>query len=675
MIKYLMAFKEDRMLTLTLEAKRPEDEFKFHQLLFAVHKSKENRLSQNFGVTKSSCKLAVDFSAVLRPSMEVVDICVFQQLKRFRKIRLFARNFCSEEERRCRCREFTNDFICEFLRFQLLRILFRYSTPDAFYIEPRRKDGSVATDEYLFIDKASSESGVTSAFENPIPTMNVDVRPIYGIWGVIPLIAGNYLIVITKADVIGTLNGHEIYHIRESDIIPFQKSTLHLTQRQNWYNNYYLDMLRTVLSINGFYYSPSYDLSRSLQFLGENASPEYANQSLFDRAANLFCWNSYLLSSLSRQVELHDFCLPIIHGFVGIRLCNIQGRQFKLILISRRPTERPGVRFQVRGTSPDGAAANFVETEQIVEVDDGTRESRRWTAFLQTRGSIPLLWSQKPNLRWQPQPYMRPQDDQLDAYMRHMKEMRKRYDGEHVIVNLVNQRGREHRLGSELARVVLQASLEFVKYVPFDFHGECKDLNWTGLATLRQMLDPDIRRFGFFSSSIANPSESRLQQGYFRTNCMDCLDRTNVAQAMIAKESLRYQLIHLGVVNESVGDLDCYPEFAFIFRNIWADNGDECSKQYAGTGALKDAMNLFLGCFCVSQHELPEGLEESAISFNANGAAVAGAVFSVSMMFLCVLVSENISATVFWFVIFFAFASFIILNGEEFVRNPKLKVE
>ena len=37
----------------------------------------------------------------------------------------------------------------------------------------------------------------------------------------------------------------------------------------------------------------------------------------------------------------------------------------------------------VRGSDTNGAAANFVETEQIVEVDDGTCESRRWTAFLQ----------------------------------------------------------------------------------------------------------------------------------------------------------------------------------------------------------------------------------------------------------------------------------------------------
>ncbi len=33
-----------------------------------------------------------------------------------------------------------------------------------------------------------------------------------------------------------------------------------------------------------------------------------------------------------------------------------------------------------------------------------------------------------------------------------------------------------------------------------------------------------------------------VQQGVFRTNCIDCLDRTNVVQGMLAKKSLLDQL-------------------------------------------------------------------------------------------------------------------------------------
>lgn len=32
------------------------------------------------------------------------------------------------------------------------------------------------------------------------------------------------------------------------------------------------------------------------------------------------------------------------------------------------------------------------------------------------------------------------------------------------------------------------------------------------------------------------------QEGVFRTNCIDCLDRTNVVQSLLARESLQLQL-------------------------------------------------------------------------------------------------------------------------------------
>ena len=48
---------------------------------------------------------------------------------------------------------------------------------------------------------------------------------------------------------------------------------------------------------------------------------------------------------------------------------------------------------------------------------------------------------------------------------------------------------------------------------------------------------------GFFCASIMENDRTSLsiirqQTGVFRTNCMDCLDRTNVVQSMLAAENL-----------------------------------------------------------------------------------------------------------------------------------------
>ena len=45
-------------------------------------------------------------------------------------------------------------------------------------------------------------------------------------------------------------------------------------------------------------------------------------------------------------------------------------------------------RFEVRGVDDDGHVANYVETEQLVMMDNAC------TSFLQIRGSVPLFWEQ-----------------------------------------------------------------------------------------------------------------------------------------------------------------------------------------------------------------------------------------------------------------------------------------
>lgn len=51
----------------------------------------------------------------------------------------------------------------------------------------------------------------------------------------------------------------------------------------------------------------------------------------------------------------------------------------------------------------------------------------------------------------------------------------------------------------------------------------------------------------------------QLQTGVLRTNCVDCLDRTNTAQFMVGKCALAYQLYALGMIDKPrlQFDTDC----------------------------------------------------------------------------------------------------------------------
>lgn len=72
------------------------------------------------------------------------------------------------------------------------------------------------------------------------------------------------------------------------------------------------------------------------------------------------------------------------------------------------------------------------------------------------------------------------------------------------------------------------------------------------------------------------------QFGVLRTNCIDCLDRTNVAQFCFARANLVHMLHGLGI--------DLHPgalsEVWRILLEMWAENGDQMAKQYGGSGAM-----------------------------------------------------------------------------------------
>ena len=81
------------------------------------------------------------------------------------------------------------------------------------------------------------------------------------------------------------------------------------------------------------------------------------------------------------------------------------------------------------------------------------------------------------------------------------------------------------------------------------------------------------------------------QKVVFRTNCIDSLDRTNVVQSVFARYFLLLMLKDLGLSDVSPSKEDITTNFRGNFenkfKNLWADNGDNLSFTYSGTGAMK----------------------------------------------------------------------------------------
>ncbi|XP_076813985.1 phosphatidylinositol-3-phosphatase SAC1-like [Clavelina lepadiformis] len=569
-------------------------------------------------------------------------------------------------------------------------------TNDAFYIESL----NAGSRDVLVIDRINCEIDLKSDQED-IPPSLAESKAIYGIFGIIQLVGGSYLIVITERVRVGDILGHTIWKVTKTEILPYRRSLLNLNEAQTSDNATYLSMLEHALSVESFYFSSSYDITHSMQRLA-TVDTGFHSESLSTRADPRFFWNRHALREFLERPELERFTTPIVQGFVSITSCFVKGRTFDLVLISRRSTLRAGTRYNVRGTDSNGNAANFVETEQMLLY------ARRICSIVQTRGSVPLLWSQKANLKYKPM--VKIDDDKIKSmtsFNHHFDSQIVTY-GKQIAINLVNHKGMELTLAKEFLGMVNDAKSKDLTYEAFDFHKECGLNKWDRLSILMDRIALDQEQLGYFMQDRDGKVYMK-QTGVFRTNCMDCLDRTNVVQSLIARRSLLHQLVQLGIFSPG-HTLEEEPNLNYLLKQVWADNADYCSKQYAGTGALKtdftrtgkrtklgllkdgynsavryymnnftdgfrqDSLDLLLGNFVVNQvasspfPSLQQRRRPKALF-------ITYLIFSAFLIFFLIPAAgfrEQISYVIMWAAATFIVALYVTRHGVDFVNYPSL---
>lgn len=75
----------------------------------------------------------------------------------------------------------------------------------------------------------------------------------------------------------------------------------------------------------------------------------------------------------------------------------------------------------------------------------------------------------------------------------------------------------------------------------------------------------------------------QFQSGVLRTNCIDCLDRTNVAQYAYGLEALGRQLHAMGLTDKPKVDADS--SIAAALMDMYQSMGDALAQQYGGSAA------------------------------------------------------------------------------------------
>ncbi|XP_069395621.1 synaptojanin-1 isoform X18 [Paralichthys olivaceus] len=423
------------------------------------------------------------------------------------------------------------------------------------------------TREECLMFESGAVAVLSAAEKEAIKSTYAKIVDAYGILGVLRLNLGDSmlhsLVVVTGCSSVGKVQDSEVFRVTQTDFISLKNDPGDEDR---------IAEVRKVLNSGHFYFAwSSTGVSMDLSLNAHRRIIE-------DTTDNRFFWNQSLHLHLKHYgVNCDDWLLRLMCGGVEIRTIYAGHKQAKACIFSRLSSERAGTRFNVRGTNDDGQVANFVETEQVIFLDD------KVSSFIQIRGSIPLFWEQ-PGIQVGSHrvKLSRGFEANAPAFERHFSALRRLY-GKQVIINLLGSKEGEHML-SKAFQSHLKASehATAVKMVNFDYHQNVKGGKADKLhSILKPYLNKFVEECGFFYYA-ADSGIRRTQGGTIRTNCLDCLDRTNSVQAFFALEMLPKQLEEMSLTEKP----QLVARFQEVFRTMWSVNGDSVSKIYAGTGAL-----------------------------------------------------------------------------------------
>ncbi|GJW77329.1 phosphoinositide phosphatase SAC6-like protein [Tanacetum coccineum] len=532
------------------------------------------------------------------------------------------------------------------------------------------------------------------------------VETIFGVVGILKLFAGSYLFVITERECVGSYLGHPIFKVSKLKVLPCDLSVKNSPEEQKKMESEFSSVLKVAETTPGLYFSYDVNITLSAQRLND-LGDESRLLPLWRQASEAeprFLWNNYMLEVLIDN-KLDHYMLPVIQGTFQNFQSAIGKDTIDVTLIARRCTRRTGTRMWRRGADSDGYVANFVESEQIVHVNGFT------ASFVQVRGSMPFMWEQIVDLTYKPKFEIVKPEEASRVAERHFLDLRKKY-GNVIAVDLVNKGGGEGRLSEMFASAVQNILSDDMRYVHFDFHRICGHVHFERLSMLYDQIEDFLVKNRYF---LINDKGEKVeaQIGVVRTNCIDCLDRTNVTQSMIGRKMLELQLQRLGVFDADQ-TISSHSSFDDCFKILWANHGDDISLQYSGTPALKgdfvrygkrtkqgiindgiyaltryylnnfvdgtkqDAIDLLQGHYIVSVSRdmaptKPQGRVEAIASFRLALALILMGFFFAMISLRRVRVDVwHVLFSLFWAGLSLAIAGFVKANGRVFCSRPRL---
>lgn len=348
------------------------------------------------------------------------------------------------------------------------------------------------------------------------------------ILGVIEIDDNSYLVMVKKSESIGLYEGNEIFKILKVEFIPI----IICSHTEN------VTYLKQFIQTYDFYFTKN-------KFMEER-----------------FIWNMHMIDRLKTgEGEWRVFHYPerqdpdfgysyMFCGFFVSKFFKVFDDFYVIKLLSLVCSRKMGTRFLSRGLDVDGNVSFFVKTHFSV------RKNNRTLFNLNIlRGSVPLFWKQKTH-GINGRVFILDDEEALDnAFDKHFELLKEEYGNIHVLT-LLGERKDEKLLNTMYIKMLKEKNIAFTDFDLNSFTSNFENL-----------------KKSFFEK--LNKCESNVT---YRVNCVDCLDRTNLAQYLICKYKVE-KIIQNHTLNK-------------LMQECWTDNGHSLSNLYTGSDVMKSDLSL-----------------------------------------------------------------------------------
>ena len=234
------------------------------------------------------------------------------------------------------------------------------------------------------------------------------------------------------------------------------------------------------------------------------------------------------------------------------------------------------------------------------------------------RGSIPLLWSQSPNLTFNPNIKINSNfTSQVSTFRKHLTILNDDYN-KTIFINLINKKNFERFICSLFEEVVKEINKDkdenIVDLSNLDFNEIFKDMKQ---GNIYKMINNEYLKntcddfsithlivpLNFMFSEYNNFDLSKeitlkaMQDIVYRFNCIDCIDRTNITQYYFSIEFIHFiinkyiDVNTIKLLKNNLNNIKCLnANFDKLFKYFWIQNGDQIAFSYCGTPTFTSSL-------------------------------------------------------------------------------------